>query len=197
MKRRVRESFETKLHYLTDVLDQYSNMVSDGKRLSPQQKEQVEEILDWMTEHNSNDNPAMDDYIGLAQELLGESRKRNNVRLTESDIRAIVKESVRRLVKESIDYDDYGAISNALAKCGWAYTDTINVHNRYTGQEGIRYIIEPYPNNPDGVKPVSVDVLKQYMIQLIGEENIHFTEGQHRYAPEIRNLSMVVVEKEY
>ena len=107
---------------------------------------------------------------------MGESKRRNT----------------SKYVNETIEYDDYGSISDALAQCGWAYTDSYDVHNRKTGQDGIRYIIEPYPNNLEGVKPMDVEEMKQKMTELIGEENILFSEGQHRQAPEIKNLSMVV-----
>lgn len=109
---------------------------------------------------------------------MGESKRRNT----------------SKYVNETIEYDDYGSISDALAQCGWAYSDCYDVHNRDTGQQGIRYIIEPYPNNLEGIKPMDVEEMKQKMTELIGEENIFFSEGQHRYASEIKNLSMVVVE---
>lgn len=107
---------------------------------------------------------------------MGESKRRNT----------------SKYVNETIEYDDYGSISDALAQCGWAYSGCYDVHNRETGQSGIRYIIEPYPNNLEGVKPMDVEEMKQKMTELIGEENILFSEGQHRYAPEIKKLSMVV-----
>ena len=107
---------------------------------------------------------------------MGESKRRNT----------------SKYVNETIEYDDYGSISDALAQCGWAYTDSYDVHNRNTGQSGIRYIIEPYPNNLEGIEPMDVEEMKQKMTELIGEENVIFSEGQHRYAPEIKKLSMVV-----
>ena len=107
---------------------------------------------------------------------MGESKKRNT----------------SKYVNETIEYDDYGSISDALAQCGWAYSDCYDVHNRETGQSGIRYIIEPYPNNLEGIEPMDVEEMKQKMTELIGEENVIFSEGQHRQAPEIKNLSMVV-----
>ena len=97
-----------------------------------------------------------------------------------------------KYVNETIEYDDYGSISDALAQCGWAYSDCYDVHNRNTGQNGIRYIIEPYPNNLEGIKPMDVDEMKEKMVALLGQENVIFSEGQHNQAPEIKNLSMVV-----
>ena len=109
----------------------------------------------------------------------------------------VLRESKQhKSIKESVDYDDYGAISNALAECGWAYSDAYEVTNRNTGQMGVRYIVEPYPNNLDGIKPCDVEEMKEKMLQFIGSDNVIFSEGQHRYASEIKNLSMVVFEND-
>lgn len=104
------------------------------------------------------------------------------------------EEKVYKKLNENVEYDDYASISEALAQCGWAYTDSFEVVNRNTGQHGMRYIIEPYPNNPDGVKPMNVEQMKAKMTEFIGPDNVLFSEGQHRQAPEIKNLSMVVFE---
>lgn len=119
------------------------------------------------------------DLVGYLDDVLfgmSESKKRNS----------------SKYINETIEYDDYGSISDALAQCGWAYSDCYDVHNRNTGQNGIRYIIEPYPNNLEGIKPMDVDEMKEKMVALLGQENVIFSEGQHRQAPEIKNLSMVV-----
>ena len=104
------------------------------------------------------------------------------------------EEKVYKKLEENVEYDDYASISEALVQCGWAYTDSFEVVNRKTGQHGMRYIIEPYPNNPDGIKPMNVEEMKAKMTELIGPDNVLFSEGQHRQAPEIKNLSMVVFE---
>lgn len=104
------------------------------------------------------------------------------------------EEKVYKKLEENVEYDDYASISEALVQCGWAYTDSFEVVNRKTGQHGMRYIIEPYPNNPDGIKPMNVEEMKAKMTEFIGPDNVLFSEGQHRQAPEIKNLSMVVFE---
>ena len=111
---------------------------------------------------------------------MGESKRRNT----------------SKYVNETIEYDDYGSISDALAQCGWAYSDCYDVHNRNTGQNGIRYIIEPYPNNLKGIEPMDVEEMKEKMVALLGQGNVIFSEGQHHQAPEIKNLSMVVLDGE-
>ena len=104
------------------------------------------------------------------------------------------EEKVYKKLEENVEYDDYASISEALVQCGWAYRDSFEVVNRKTGQHGMRYIIEPYPNNPDGIKPMNVEEMKAKMTEFIGPDNVLFSEGQHRQAPEIKNLSMVVFE---
>ena len=111
---------------------------------------------------------------------IGESKRRNT----------------SKYVNETIEYDDYGSISDALAQCGWAYSNAYDVHNKKTGQTGVRYIIEPYPNNLKGIEPMDVEEMKEKMVALLGQGNVIFSEGQHRLAPEIKNLSMVVLNGE-
>ena len=111
---------------------------------------------------------------------MGESKRRNT----------------SKYVNETIEYDDYGSISDALAQCGWAYSNAYDVHNKKTGQTGVRYIIEPYPNNLKGIEPMDVEEMKEKMVALLGQGNVVFSEGQHRLAPEIKNLSMVVLNGE-
>ena len=106
------------------------------------------------------------------------------------------RRNTSKYVNETIEYDDYGSISDALAQCGWAYSDCYDVHNRNTGQNGIRYIIEPYPNNLKGIEPMDVEEMKEKMVALLGQGNVIFSEGQHHQAPEIKNLSMVVIDGE-
>lgn len=95
-------------------------------------------------------------------------------------------------LNESVSPYDYAEISDALAECGWSYVDAFDVRSKSTGKEGVRYILEPYPNNNEGIEPLDVEQMKERMTQLIGQNNVIFSEGQHRQAPEIKNLSMVV-----
>jgi hypothetical protein len=119
---------------------------------------------------------------------------KKQIKLSETQLHNIILESVNRILNEGIEYDDYGAIADALEECGWAYSDSSDVVNRQTGQKGIRYRIEPYNRNLKGIKPCSAEEVKNRMIQLLGEENVVFSEGTYRYAPELKALSMVVLE---
>lgn len=99
----------------------------------------------------------------------------------------------KTVVKEGYAHNDYDTISELLTKFGWAYSDAYGVRNKETGQEGTRYVLEPYPRNLNGVKPVDINTLKAKMTEILGQENVLFSPGRHRQAPEITNMSMVVL----
>ena len=119
---------------------------------------------------------------------------KRTIRLSESDLHNIINEAVKRVLRENIEYDDAGAISDALANIGWAYSDSQDVSHRETGRRGIRWRIEPYSGNPNGVKPVDLETVKSTMTQLLGVGNVEFSSGQHRYAPEIKFATMITLE---
>lgn len=119
---------------------------------------------------------------------------KKQIKLSETQLHNIIVESVNRILNEGIEYDDHWAIADALEECGWEYSDSSDVVNQKTGQKGIRYRIEPYNRNLKGIKPCSAEEVKNHMIQILGEENVVFSEGTYRYAPELKTLSMVVLE---
>lgn len=92
-------------------------------------------------------------------------------------------------LKESIAFNDYSEISNALKECGWSYTDAYDVRNSKTDQFGIRYVLSPVNNDAS-----DIEGLKTKMIKLLGSNNVIFSQGTHRYAPELTNLSMIVLD---
>lgn len=94
-------------------------------------------------------------------------------------------------LKESVNFNDYAEISNALENCGWSYTDAYDVRNSKTGQIGIRYVL-----SPNGRGAVDSEELESRMTDLLGADNVVFSQGTHRYAPELTNLSMVVLDNE-
>ena len=95
-------------------------------------------------------------------------------------------------LNESLDTSDFAGLSDLLANLGWAYTGAEDVVNKTTGQHGIRYNLDKYPNNPYHVKPLKVDVLKSVLAQEFGDKII-FSTGTYRYAPEIKVLSIVIL----
>ena len=119
---------------------------------------------------------------------------KRTIRLTETQLHKVIKESVRRILRENVEYDDAGAISDALANIGWAYSDSQDVTHRETGRNGIRWRIEPHPNNLNGVEPADFETVKSTMTQLLGVGNVEFSGGQNRYAPEIKFATMITLE---
>lgn len=71
LKENTLNNFNNKYEYLTDLLDRYRNMVSDGITLSNNQISQIEEIYDFLLQTNSQDNLIHDNWIEIAKSLLG------------------------------------------------------------------------------------------------------------------------------
>lgn len=119
---------------------------------------------------------------------------KRTIKLSESDLHNIINEAVKRVLKENIEYDDAGAISDALANIGWAYSDSQDVSHRETGRRGIRWRIEPYPGNLNGVNPADLETVKETMINLLGADNVIFSGGGYKYAPESGFNTMITLE---
>lgn len=102
----------------------------------------------------------------------------------------------RRTVNENVEYDDHMAISDELNKLGWAYSDSQDVTHKQTGRKGIRWRIEPYRSNLNGTQPADIETVKQTMTQLLGNNNVQFSNGQNKYAPEQTVTSMITLEPE-
>ena len=90
------------------------------------------------------------------------------------------------------DIENVGDLSNLLASYGWAFVDAQDVVNKKTGQEGVRFRLEEYPNNLDGNKPISAGELQAALQNELGEKVI-FSNGHMASAPEITALSMIVL----
>lgn len=99
-------------------------------------------------------------------------------------------ESKMRNLKENVSYNDYATISEELESMGWGYSDCYDVKNSKTGQTGIRYVLTHSPKSAD------VEEMKNKMTGLLGKENVVFSTGQHRYAPELTNISMIVLDND-
>ena len=69
VKRLISEKFEYIYDDYTDILDMYYNQVMDGKPLSGEQIRQVEEIRDYLIDHDANDNIYLPTWIRLADDL--------------------------------------------------------------------------------------------------------------------------------
>lgn len=112
-----------------------------------------------------------------------ENRMKNNT----NRLKRLVESAVRSALNEYVDPWD---VNRALAECGWAYFDTTDVTHRETGQTGVRYKLEKERGGCDE------DQLRSRMESIFGKENVIFSTGYHRYAPEITNLSMIILDSD-
>lgn len=77
-------TFDKKYEYLTDILDRYYNAVfAEKQTLSIEQKKQIKEIYDFLTDTYAHDNPYHKQWIEMAEELLNLD---NNINEAFSDI---------------------------------------------------------------------------------------------------------------
>ena len=89
--------------------------------------------------------------------------------------------------EEETDYDM--ALIDTLSECGWSFHNFYTVESKSTGKTGTRYEIDK-----DSKDSCSVDKLKQRILSVIPKELVIFSEGQHRYAPEMKQLSVVLLD---
>ena len=99
--------------------------------------------------------------------------------------------SVNESTMDDSTQDYFETLVDVLNECGWAYSNFYDVTNKSTGQTGTRFELEEYPYS--GAKPCSADELQQKIKQSI--PNAVFSTGQHRYAPEIKRLSVVLLDE--
>lgn len=119
--------------------------------------------------------------------------KKNRIRLTESQLHKVIKESVKKVLKEDIDTDnsfDFYDFVKILDNNGYAYSDYYDVKSK-DGRIGTRYRIETYPYNN---KTTDFETLKQDLINAGGADRFVFSQGTHKYAPEIKSFSIIMFE---
>ena len=88
---------------------------------------------------------------------------------------------------EGNDYDM--SLIDILNDCGWSFSNYYTVESKSTGKTGTRYEI-----NKDSNGSCSFDELKQRLTQAIPQELLVFSEGQNKYAPEMRRMSVVLLD---
>ena len=93
---------------------------------------------------------------------------------------------------DSNDYnqDNFEKFVDVLEECGWAYSSFEEVRSKTTGQTGTRFGVEANRNGA-----CSSEELQQKLKQAIPENLLVFSMGQHRYAPEIKRLSIVLLDE--
>jgi len=88
---------------------------------------------------------------------------------------------------EAIDY--FGDFVDVLEQCGWAYYDFQDVQSKSTGKTGTRFLLDKYNTNA-----CTAEELKKCILQTIPQQYVVFNNAQHRYAPELNKMTVVILD---
>jgi len=89
--------------------------------------------------------------------------------------------------------DFYGLV-RFLDENGWAFHNDYAVRDK-DGNTGTRYELSEYPQNLDHVRPTDRKEMAAKLEELQEDYgNVVFSEGRHRYAPELKCLSVVLLD---
>jgi hypothetical protein len=125
--------------------------------------------------------------------------------LDESRLRNMVRENLKKILKEMSGDDEYGEpmcygdVARLLSENGWSIFHDSEVTDK-DYRNGIRFNIEP-----DSKDSLPFEELKQKLIELCDEYNskgqiepgmgqyeVSFSSGYHKYAPENKFISIVI-----
>ena len=84
---------------------------------------------------------------------------------------------------------DFYTFNDILEKNGWSYSASYDVHNKQ-GQTGVRYVVHPDSNDSVDFN----DLVKQLQDAAGSADAIIPSKGTHRYAPEMKTLSIIVLD---
>ena len=122
---------------------------------------------------------------------LRESRCIISPTITESQLRQIVKESIKKVLRkadeengEALNFYDFVDI---LEKNGWSYSGYQEVSNKQ-GQTGIRYRLYPERNASS-----ADELIKQLQQAAVSPNGVIPSRWSNRYAPEQNGLSVVIL----
>lgn len=122
---------------------------------------------------------------------------KQTIRLTESELNNLIGESVKRVlgetlengvddISESISFDRMNQIFDEL---GISIIGQRDVENRNTGDTGTRYEL----NTPKGL---DIKMLENRLKEAAEyPDGVIVSTGNHRYAPEMTRISVVVVDR--
>jgi hypothetical protein len=108
-----------------------------------------------------------------------------------------LNETISKVLKEHFDTDNsaddysetisFSAMNNILHQFGLSISGYRDVENRSTGETGIRYEL-------DSPKNVDTNALENALKKAATDpDGVFVSIGQHKYAPEIKRISVVVV----
>ncbi len=111
--------------------------------------------------------------------------------ITESQLRQIVKESVKKVLREA-DEENGEALNfydfvDILKKNGWSYSGYQEVSNKQ-GQTGIRYRLYPERNASS-----ADELIKQLQQAAVSPDGVIPSRWSNGYAPEQNGLSVVIL----
>ena len=104
--------------------------------------------------------------------------RRNRIRLTESQLHKVIKESIKKILKEeTLEVPDFIDIVDLLDYSGWKYSDKYGVTNNRTGQKGLAVVIEPNPSNDDSMIS-DAETVKREIMDGLGADRVYFPKEQ-------------------
>ena len=127
----------------------------------------------------------------LAMRMQNNGNKRALYESIMSKVGKVVKEVLTESEENDIDSPSFYDFIDILDNNGWAYYDDQDVQSK-DGRKGVRFALERYPNNGNGIRPVPVETIKDEILAVF--PNAVFSEGRHRYAPEIKNMSVILFD---
>ena len=117
--KRINEGYQEKRDHALDTIEYFDYLTSEGHCLNDEQRQQLTDVINFLIDTDAGDNPVTGDWIKLAKRVLKrknweggcqrqdtlESRNRNmskkTIKLTESDLHRIIKESVNKILTEA------------------------------------------------------------------------------------------------
>lgn len=91
----------------------------------------------------------------------------------------------------NVAQDNFQRFVDVLDECGWGYSSFEEVRSKTTGQTGTRFGVDAYRNGA-----CTSEELQNKLKQAIPENLLVFSIGQHRYAPEIKRMSVVLLDEQ-
>ena len=85
--------------------------------------------------------------------------------------------------------DYFGDFVDILEQCGWAYYNFQDVQSKPTGKTGTRFSLDKYNTNA-----CTAEELKERILQTIPQQYVVFGNAQHRYAPELNRMTVVILD---
>jgi hypothetical protein len=85
--------------------------------------------------------------------------------------------------------DYFGDFVDVLEQCGWAYYNFQDVQSKSTGKTGTRFSLDKYKPNA-----CTAEELKERILQTIPQQYVVFGNAQHKYAPELNKMTVVILD---